>query len=137
MTITDLFQFCDPEYEDRTHPWSSGTYTYATNGYILIRVARLMNAPDGNPVLESRPEWAECLAWFDRDPYSWVTIPEETRPHANDLDDSVDVCDLKFSRRYLRWLRALPSCVLGLNGVGQPALFRFDGGEGLLMPRRW
>ncbi len=137
MTVAELVQFCHPERKSCARPWSSGPFTYATNGHILIRVPRLADAPEGNQPLESRPGWTTCLAWFDVEPRCWVGIPEETRPNADDLDDSVDVGDLKFSRRYLRWLRALPSCQIGLNDAGDPARFRFDGGEGLLMPRRW
>ncbi|MEW6614003.1 MAG: hypothetical protein AB1401_00805 [Thermodesulfobacteriota bacterium] len=50
-------------------------------------------------------------------------------------DKSVPIGGVYFSDRYLSWLYQLPNCEIGPFGTKDPARFRFDGGEGLIMPR--
>lgn len=46
MTQDDLMKFCDLSYEKTKTPFSSGNYTYATNGHLLVRVNRLSDVPE-------------------------------------------------------------------------------------------
>lgn len=48
----------------------------------------------------------------------------------------VKVGGIPFSDLYLSWLCQLPNCEIGPLGEYLPARFRFDGGDGLIMPRR-
>ena len=48
----------------------------------------------------------------------------------------VEVGGIPFSGLYLSWLCQLPNCEIGPFGEKEPARIRFDGGEGLIMPRR-
>lgn len=48
----------------------------------------------------------------------------------------IEVGGLLFSDLYLSWLCQLPNCEIGPFGETEPARIRFDGGEGLIMPRR-
>lgn len=52
------------------------------------------------------------------------------------IDNSVMLGGTAMSDRYLSWIGLLPNCEIGTTGQDTPARFRFDGGEGLLMPRR-
>lgn len=49
---------------------------------------------------------------------------------------AVPVGDAAYSSVYLQMLKALPNAVICTNGPHTGAHFTFDGGEGLLMPRR-
>lgn len=51
-------------------------------------------------------------------------------------DKSVSVGPADFSDRYLSWLNLFPNCEIGPIDSNKPARVRFDGGEGLIMPRR-
>jgi hypothetical protein len=46
MTKDDLQKFCEPGNPRMATPFSFGSYTLATNGHILIRVARLSDIPE-------------------------------------------------------------------------------------------
>lgn len=54
----------------------------------------------------------------------------------NLLHNSVEVGGALFSDLYLFWLSQLPNCEIGVFNDLDPARIRFDGGEGLIMPRR-
>ncbi|MCL2076306.1 MAG: hypothetical protein FWH15_07710 [Betaproteobacteria bacterium] len=49
---------------------------------------------------------------------------------------SVPVGDACFSNRYLALIAELPNARIAPNGKDEAAYFTFDGGDGLLMPRR-
>lgn len=48
----------------------------------------------------------------------------------------VDVGNAAFQPRLLRLLQSLPDCEIGPTGPQPPAWFKFDGGDGLIMPMR-
>lgn len=52
------------------------------------------------------------------------------------IHKDIEVGGLPFSDLYLSWLCQLPNCEIGPFGEKEPARIRFDGGEGLIMPRR-
>jgi len=51
------------------------------------------------------------------------------------IDKSIEVGPALFSDRYLSWLNLFPNCEIGPFDDKKPARIRFDGGEGLIMPR--
>ena len=48
---------------------------------------------------------------------------------------SFKVNDVSFDLVYLHWIAALPNPLVAVRGKADPLTFRFDGGDGLLMPR--
>ncbi|MBU2537260.1 MAG: hypothetical protein KKH22_02395 [Proteobacteria bacterium] len=201
--MLDLMKFCnfDQGYgETMRKPWSTGKYSYATNGHILVRVLRR----DEIPEREDAPPLYNVSHLFFKEPRTWLPAPvvSPQKPKECELcggtgsvfycpecdgegdlefenkysrytvtcdtcegsrvvskvvgagDDgskkrcdscaglgsrqdhkSVPIGDLYFSDVYLSWIAELPGAEIGLYCLGNPARFRFDGGEGLLMPR--
>ena len=58
MDIATLKTFCssDPSRNRLSNPWSEGDYSYATNGYLMVRVDRFPDIPNGKPVTLERME---------------------------------------------------------------------------------
>ncbi len=60
MTV-DLQQFCRTmnigKAIDLTQPWSSGEYTYASNGHIMVRVPRREDVPDRSNAPQVQHIW--------------------------------------------------------------------------------
>ena len=51
------------------------------------------------------------------------------------IDKGVEVGPVLISDRYLSWLNLFPNCEIGPIDEKKAARIRFDGGEGLIMPR--
>lgn len=155
--MIDLSPFYDPRdiRHQITAPFSDADFTYATNGDILIRVAR-------RPEIAEAPFAANCfklLAQFaigdDRQWFGIPALPEaiiidcmncctadyEPDGPCEDCHDtkrveqpqSVDVGDCYFARKYLAILAALPACTISPNGKNG-AWWKCGGADGLLMP---
>ncbi len=87
MNAADLQKFCaapDDIREGMRQPWSRGKYTYATNGHILLRVARLGDVPEN----ERAPDAAWMIAKIEPPSY-WMPVPPATMPP----DVKCDECD--------------------------------------------
>lgn len=50
MTKEDLQKFCERDHCKLSEPFSYGQYTYASNGHIMVRVARLSDVPERDDV---------------------------------------------------------------------------------------
>lgn len=135
-------------------PFSDATYTYATNGHIVIRVPLRADVPAS----DFAPKCDRLFQQFATGDREWLQIPD--LPEAimqpciycdtNDPDPciechdtlicerpvSVEIGGSHFARKYLAMIKALPNCVIAPNGL-DAAWFKFDGGDGLLMPRKW
>ncbi len=76
--MTDLQKFCADKNSARLalqNPFSRGEWTYATNGHIAVRVARLEEVLDN----EKAPNVEKLFtAAENRTGYQWVDIPEVT-----------------------------------------------------------
>lgn len=61
-------------FHSMANPWSHGEFTYATNGYIIIRIPRLADVPEND---ECPKVWEGDLAeLFTREPAAWIDVPE-------------------------------------------------------------
>lgn len=134
LTANDLLAFCNPErrgfyLSDLSVPWSAGDFSYASNGHILLRVPRLAEIPEN-----SRAPKVDRL--FPDTPASeWWPIPAENDDLAEWEEESVRIGPAVFGSAPLRLLWSLPNCEIGPTGQYSPAWIRFDGGDGILMPR--
>lgn len=160
--MTDLHKFCAGTECAKNRgiglPWSEGEYSYASQGHLLLRVSRQADVPEN----QKAPKMAgtDLAKWFDAEPLSgWHPVPEcnvgkiacpECKGQGKlygepceDCDGTGEVVDdqgikvggIWFSNWLLEKIGALPGCEIGVNDVRNPSRLRFDGGDGLLMPR--
>jgi hypothetical protein len=198
MKEIDLKPFCskDTDRNSITTPFSQGEYTFATDGYIMVRVPRRpkvearKNAPNaaGMPSFALDGEWLPipdidkeasepCLHCQEKGKVARKDCPEcdgegtleidgdyhtytvtckscdgeGTIETSDDEGDTlcpkchgekgvpatvfVPVGPQKFQVTYLKMLKAL-NAEICVPETYDPARFRFDGGDGLLMPMR-
>jgi hypothetical protein len=161
----DLELFCDPTRRepggrDLSVPFSLNGHTYATNGHIIVRVAQRPAVPENKEA--PNIEKLERLPWdFSR--VKFGPLPEcgplddkclacagtghehrcpDCRCECKFCDGSgkrrpiVRIGKVAFNGQYVEWMRALPGLEIGKPRRSRPLPFRFEGGEGLLMPRR-
>jgi len=162
MTKEDLQRFCstDETRPNLLEPWSQGDFSYAADGYTIIRVPRLSNVEE-NPVA---PNAAELFERFTDNMREFFQIPElqpreirtcpvcagklifEGDPCETCIDEEtpgkierivrVQIREALFNRNYLERLKSLPGVLIGPKGPEDPAWIKFDGGDGLIMPIR-
>lgn len=85
-TEIDLKKFCDPERPALVRPFTHGEFTYATNGRVLVRVAKCDNEPNlpGVPTMES----AESVLYVVGIVTEWQPLSVEIPPmRYNDCPD--------------------------------------------------
>lgn len=157
MTMIDLMPFCCPEDANRPYletPFIDGGLSCATDGYIAIRISPV----DG---MRSCPTEIQFDRMFDR-PRPSMTVATITvstakckacggRGMVHDCPDCTCFCNAcngegeltpyvalrgaTFAVKYVRLIAALPHLELPVTtGQKTPMYFRFDGGDGLLMP---
>lgn len=161
MIRSDLHQFCAGEDDVRYYihqPWSRGEWTYATNGYIIVRVARLADVDEN----EKAPNAEKIFA--DSKQTEFIPVPECAMPEDVECDTCdgdgehecgkcdnkhecgdcdgegmvqapatfVDVGNAKFADIYLAMIQGWE---IAPNGQGA-AWIRNGEASGLLMPRR-
>jgi hypothetical protein len=159
--MIDLGQFCCPDEcepgRDLSVPFSLNGHTYATNGHICVRVPRRPDIPENKEAPNP-----ENLEWdFSR--MKFGPLPEgplreqcrmcDGRGYEHDCPDCRRECEhcdgigeqllppirigeARFKGVYISWIRELPGLEIGKPKPVDPLPFRFDGGEGLLMPMR-
>lgn len=162
--MIDLQQFCskDEERYYLLKPFSMGEWTYATNGHICVRVPRLPDiaesdkAPKAQTLFKERPEGYQKPNFPDLPELSDMDCPAcDGRGTEHDCDDcqcGCDACDdtgqvttdykvgvgvsgIPFALHYIRMIAGLPGLEIAKVIVPkEPMAFRFDGGEGILMP---
>ena len=211
--LQTLQMFCnkDTSRKGMCVPFSVGDYTCALDGYVMLRVPRIVEVPENPdaPQIEWTPTHAICGTFF-REPAEWVPVPtgvEDSAPckacngtgkslqcpecegkgevemetdfHAYDhecstcdgngqiteekfkalqgshkwLKDEHIVCgqcangrvwpttgemvgQAKINHRFLALIGKLPNAQLGTFGPMEMVRFRFDGGDGVVMPMR-
>lgn len=143
--MIDLSTFYDPDdiRSQIAEPMSDARHTYATNGHILIRVARRPEIAEA----EFAARCVKLLAEFAvGDQRQWFSIPELPAKinfpcgecHGTgfvEKPQSVDVGDTYFARKYLAVIAALPGSRISPNGR-HAAWWKCEGCDGLLMPVR-
>jgi len=130
-------------------PWSRGQYTYATNGHVIHRIPRQAEVPENADAVK-------CDHLFPPlDGLTWLPLPALQPPplvecdYCEGADKDCDECNgtgiimpivrvtvgnADFQQAYLAMLGQFPDCQIAVTGPKAPAVIRFDGGEGLLMP---
>lgn len=169
--MIDLKTFCSVRNHSDARKWmkapvSSGEYTYATDGVVMVRVPFRSDVLEMNVGvnLEKPYEQFPCEV-FDR--YESIAIAAnddnectlcDGRGHEHDCpechcqcercygtgtlplghDVSIEISGVSFAARYILLLQTLPGILLGKPKNGKsPLPFKFDGGgEGRLMPLR-
>lgn len=162
--MIDLQPFCstDPLRPYLQKPFSRGEWTYATNGHVLVRVPKVADIPEGETAAEKvmtniRPDAdVSHLGEFILPEPEEIDCPTcEGRGTEHDCPDcecGCDACDSSgrawkknsvslrgavFDARYLSFVTALPNLTFQTNcHKTAPSLFKFDGGEGVIMPMR-
>jgi hypothetical protein len=161
--MIDLQTFCIAKDSGRyslESPFSRGDWTYATNGHIAVRVPRRADVDEGSTSVE-RLGWAPSNATYVSAPrFELPRSPEVdcekcdgrgTKHDCPGCSCKCEHCDGTavepekftvgigegiFSAKFLRLILGLPGVELGPIHSREPMPFRFEGGEGLLMPMR-
>lgn len=162
----DLQKFCstDPTRPYLEKPFSHGSFTYATNEHIMVRLPR----QDGIPEQTKEAKWDAPFKGFEDATFSpkKVKLPpspvqqgdcEECEGRGTDhacpnCQCTCDACNgsgkgiaeksvstsirgVTVALRYARMMLALPGIeIADMPKPREPMLFRFDGGIGALMP---
>ncbi|CAB4145126.1 hypothetical protein UFOVP891_9 [uncultured Caudovirales phage] len=155
--MIDLAPFCATPLSLRfgiQEPWSSGEYTYATNGHIIVRVARRLEIPANRHSTN-----AEKLFDGMKNTGNWLRVPECAKPDdveckwcdGTGVDEEEEYCtacdgtgktesleglvvgNANFQKKYLALIQGWEIVPIGAN---DPAWIRTDGADGILMPRR-
>jgi hypothetical protein len=144
MNIELLAQFCTTDtWLNYSTPFSDQNYTYGSDGAVIIRVPRIEEITRPSPVDLSQLCWDDPGEWFD--------VPKVTpsTEHCDDckglgcyecgqsgviyLNDPVDIGGVKFCDKMVELIGRLPNVKIAPRRV--PAKIKFDGGDGLVMPR--
>lgn len=74
----NLYHFCHKDAEKSTigAPWSRGDYTFATDGFLAIRVSRIHTIPEN----EKAPDVGRCFP--SGDPLGWYPVPDVSQIEA-------------------------------------------------------
>lgn len=148
ITLELLKTFCGDEMRlPIAEPWTDEGYTFASNGRLAVRVpiiAGVIGHSDHPKDLITNLRWDLIpLATFGAVPLSNdKQMPCECdcgHHHFFTKYGSTLIGNRIASGEYLAMLRTLPNCEIDLRVVGDtflPFAFRFDGGDGLLMPMR-
>lgn len=120
MIHIDLDEFCSTnEQKPRLmKPFSYKNHTYATDGCIVIRVAR-------------RGDYSEdglCELLFEQEEKK--TGPRYTE---NEIMPT-EIGGIEFNPFHIALLRSLSNVRVWIHGEQSPAYFAFKGGDGFLMP---
>ena len=169
MTITaaDLQPFCSAErFREYLHrPWSKDGFTYATNGHVLIRVARLNGVEENDKAPDTDVIFAAAADQTATQKIPKGKIPKvrtiecpscNGRGREHDCPDctcecekcdgtgrneeriSVGILGAIYKAKYISQLLIFPGLRFSSSPpVGGPARFVFDGGEGAIMPMRF
>lgn len=159
ITLELLQSFCAGDIRPAImKPWTlPDGFTYATDGRIAIKVPALLAVP-ANPAAPQRmydkgflyeqefgplpvlpePLVKRCETCEGTGMYECGACTCEDCEGAGDILEyiSIQVGTRLLSDVYLRKIALLPNPIIGLTGDARSAVrFKFDGGEGVLMPR--
>jgi hypothetical protein len=151
-------------YQELSQPWSRGDYTFATEGHIMIRIPRLPDVPEYIGKIDVGAVWpkemmAESCDIPDHTQPQFVNCPQCDGKgtciyEAGDPPETCDCCDgykmiplyskieingVFFSDHLLSLIKDLPDIKIYPVKMTQsltypPSYFKFDGGDGLIMP---
>lgn len=154
LTKRGLKSFCDPWRPALSTPWSQDQFTFATNGHILVRVARLPDVADWEGD-ERHPHPPAIMPIFESIAAQRVTrLPAIGFPDCPDCAGSPKrrkacaTCNCTgrpplplrgalFDPDYIKLVTRLPDVQFSAKPPRNAAArFIFTGGEGALMPLR-
>lgn len=163
MNLTP-FLSTDETREAMMTPFSYGTFTYATDGRIIVRVDRRADIPERNNAPKqvqiedifrkaTGADWMEvptlptpilekCLACGGHGKIEWEKQTYECEEcegkGSNRKLIPVDICAQQFSDEYLEKIKSLPGAMIApsITREAKPMPFCFDGGRGVMMPMR-
>ncbi len=146
--MIDLQQFCGnpistPGFDV---PFSDADYTYASERCIIVRVAFRKDIPLGavNTVISAQKLFSTLNHGEPRALPEIPSIPvvKCSCPHCQGcipMDDpcrTITIGTAHYQSKYLRLIATLPNPQFAESGENDAAWFKFDGGDGLLMPIR-
>jgi hypothetical protein len=146
----------NPINEALLKPWSRDGYTFATDGRIAVRLPEVEGIPDN-------PKAPDVMKIWPKEPDEYIDLPDippvtvDPCPWCCDYEKhevceecggtgfmekavSVRVGPTLYSNIYLDMIKDLPGLKFGPHVAEKggtrppPAIFKFVGGEGLLMP---
>lgn len=140
MNEIDLMKFCSSDIglKKLGTPWTAGDWTYASDGRVMIRVPRRdeVTRRDGPPMTNIGWPHASLNDWEDL-----PLFPKTEWKECHVCSGSIRVdAPVKFGERYinsyyLELISTLPNVRASRAGRhAEPMMFRFDGGEGQVMP---
>lgn len=129
----DLFAFCSIHEGRVRAPWSSGGWTFATDGAIAVRVARV-------DTIQERSDAPQIDHLFAPPSMTWITLPFVALPapgRALDLGCSIEFTWGIFAQKYVRLIYSLDGVAVSVGSNQYDAMhFCFAGGIGVVMPMR-
>lgn len=161
--MVDLKKFCGTDtWRTYIHdPFSRGEYTYATDGAIIVRVplvAEIGETPrtpnpekifapmpaDGwrtlrvaLPTVAPTKECGSCYHGFEHDcPDCTCECDECKGTGFVEPNLSTEIGGVIFDLKYIRMVAELPGVEVVITDGISPSFFRFEGGDGALMPMR-
>ena len=159
--MVDLKKFCGTDtWRTYLHePFSSGEYTYATDGHIIVRVPRVAaigevpRTPNPEKIFAPMPadgwrtlrvalppvappkECGSCYDGFEHDcPDCTFECYECKGTGFVVAKVSNEIGGVIFDLKYIRMIAELPGVEIVITDGKSPAFFRFEGGDGVLMP---
>ena len=137
----DLKSFCaykgmTPRRKYIESPWSEGDYTYATDGRIIVRIPRDRNIPENGDC----PDAERLFKQVNKEGV-YKSIPhlpkkDKAGPNKKGFTEKTEFQKATFDNYYLNLIASLPNAQMVANDKEGAAHFKFDGGDGLLMPMR-
>lgn len=161
--MVGLKQFCGAEWSwPYLHePFSRGEYTYATDGAIIVRVPRVAEigedpyTPNPEEIFATMPadgwrplrvelppiapteECWSCYDGFEHDcPDCTCECDECDGTGLVEPNLSTEIGGVIFDLKYIRMIAELPGVEVAITDGKSPSFFRFEGGDGALMPMR-
>ena len=156
----------EPERPYRQQPWSRGEWTFATNGRIIVRVPRRSEVGENKDAPDAAVLFKKCEERSNAphtqlpaakapktDPEPCLICGGEGKEHSCPNcacvcpnchgsgevppEFSVGLGPAAFAGNYFLMMQRLPSIEVSTKiSKEEPLAFRFDGGDGLLMPLR-
>ena len=164
IDLTKFCSDADSYMSDKTgKPWTRGDWTYATNGHVIVRLPAIAEFPDNKEAPNaSSLQWSTVVTddqWMKADQIKLEQDdceachggqePVHDCPHCacecESCDNgkvfdnpSVKVGSKTVQSKYLALLQSLPGILFAPDATSKEQVipFKFDGGEGLLMPLR-
>jgi hypothetical protein len=147
ITYDFLSKFCYVRSEENNNPleidlpFNKGEYSYATNGHILVRVPKqiYINTPEGKNLPKNIEKSFLNNEWGDKVEFSTKSFSDvHFISHASEKIFYLKMGDSNFNIKYLLMIRDIEGIEFypSIKDKHLQAYFKFNGGDGALMPCR-